>query len=170
MKKRTLDTGAFILRVLSLFLLLLLAAAFTYSFIKNIVRSEGFGEIALSLLPLAAALGFWTVLFLSVRSLGTKIITDNNGIGITRFGKRSIFMPWEDVKEAGIGHTPSRIFHPERLYFASRPLTEEEKKDLDLAPHVLVYCSGLSRSWIAHFRQYCPVPLPPEYSGDKVSG
>lgn len=164
MKLKTLSTAAYILRILSLFPILLFTAFFTYSFIKNITRAIGFVDITLSLLPLIVALGFWAVLVLSIRSLATRLVTDTDGIGIARFGVRRFFIRWEDVAEAGTGYTPSRISHPKRLYFATRSLTEDEKKDLDLAPRVLVYCSGLSRSWINHFRRCCPVPLPPEYA------
>lgn len=169
MKQKTLSTTAYILRILSLFPVFLFAAFFTYSFIKNIGRAIDFVDIILSLLPLIAALGFWTVLALSIRSLATRLVTDTDGIGIARFGVRRFFIRWEDVAEAGIGHTPSRISHPKRLYFATRSLTEDEKKDLDLAPRVLVYCSGLSGSWIAHFQRCCPAPLPPEYAVDSAA-
>lgn len=110
---------------------------------------------------------FFALLILSVdffecRAIGARLYMNENGIGVSRFGRTKVFLPWNDIREIGLGSIPTPFGKKERVYFSNRKLNETERADLITLKYHTVHFSHIPKEWYGKMSERLPVPMPEE--------
>lgn len=101
------------------------------------------------------ALLLWCIVFFEIRSFGSKLFIDDNGISIKRFHKTKVNLQWHDICETGIGFIPTPIGSKKRLYLATKHLSDNQKQDLLTLKYETVHFSYLPKGWTKIICEKC---------------
>lgn len=116
---------------------------------------------------------FFALLVLSVdffecRAMGARLYMNEEGLGIRRFGRTKVFIPWENIRDIGTGSIPTPFGCKKRVYFCDRKLSEQEKNDLITMKYHTVHFAHIPGEWYPRMRQRLPIPIPAEIEADYV--
>lgn len=100
--------------------------------------------------------------FFECRAMGARLCMNEEGIGISRFGRMKVFIKWNEIKEIGIGSIPTPFGKKERVYFCDRKLDEQEKNDLVTLKYHTVHFSYIPKGWYEKMNEFLPMPLTEE--------
>lgn len=142
--------------------LLVLAAVSTYSFLYCLRYIEGAENIIIEAITGALAVLLWGVIYFEVRALTAVLYTDDDGIGIKRFGKTKVYLKWDDICEIGVGKIPAPYGHAERVYLSDKKLSDEDKRDLVTIRFHTVYFSYIPKAFADMIEKRCHLSFPPE--------
>lgn len=110
---------------------------------------------------------FFAVLILGVdffecRAMGARLYMDADGIGVRRFGRRKVFLRWNEIREIGTGSIPTPFGSKQRVYFCDRPLNGQERSDLITLKYHTVHFSYIPKDWYPEMAARLPVAIPKE--------
>lgn len=147
---------------LHMIFLLIFAVISTHSFLHILKYIQGTESIIIEVITGALAVLLWGVLYFEVRALTAVLYTDDDGIGIRRFGKTKVYLKWNDICEIGIGKIPAPYGHAERIYLSDKKLSDEDKNDLVTIRFHTVYFSYIPKTFAEMIQNKCGLSLPPE--------
>lgn len=142
--------------------LLIFAAVSTYSFIYGLNYIQAAENVIIEFITGAFAILLWGVLYFEVRALTAVLYTDDNGIGVKRFGKTKVYLKWDDICEIGVGKIPAPYGHAERVYLSDKKLSDEDKKDLITIRFHTVYFSYIPKEFADMIQKKCNLSMPAE--------
>lgn len=107
---------------------------------------------------------FFALLILSVdffecRAMGARRYMNDEGIGVSRFGRTKVFIKWDDIKEIGTGSIPTPFGSKPRVYFCDRKLGEAERADLVTLKYHTVHFSYIPKEWYEIMSERLPVKM-----------
>jgi len=102
---------------------------------------------------------FFGSAYLLVRQLFELIELSDSGIALKCFGRVKTQIGWSRLHEVGIGVTKSNNRRYNTLYFSSRALSEEHRREL-FTESGLITLDRIGRSAADYIRRRCPLPIP----------
>ena len=147
--------------VIHTFFMFFMSLYFLYSFIYNLINAESTMEYLLTFMVLCFAMSIWGSLYISIRSLKTKIFVDENGMGIKRFNRTIVYIRYEDIRETGTGKALGPMGETKKLYFSPVALTEDKEENLDKLQNEIIYFTEIDEEWMRYIE---------EHSGLKIDG
>lgn len=159
---RTHSAKATVLHAIYMVVLLAFAIVSTHSFVYDLRYIQETENIIIEIITGALAVLLWGVLYFEVRALTAVLYTDDNGIGIKRFGKTKVYLKWDDICEIGVGKIPAPYGHAERVYLSDKKLSEKDKSDLITIRFHTVYFSYVPKSFADIVQKKCNLSFPPE--------
>lgn len=147
------------LQLLQSICMFLLSLFFLWSFIVNLINAHNLMEYLLTIMVLCFSLSVWASFYISLRSLQTTIFVNEDGMGIKRFNKTKIYIKYEDIKEIGIGKALTPMGEKQKLYFATRSLSQTEKNNLDLLQNEIIYFTNLEDDWKQYIENHSNIVL-----------
>ena len=145
-----------------IFVLLAFAILATHSFFYVLQYTKNTETLITEINTAVLVILFWGVLYFEVRALTAVLYTDDNGIGIRRFGKTKVYLKWTDICEIGIGKIPTPYGSAERIYLSDKKLSAEERNDLITIRFHTVYFSYLPKAFAELIQEKCNLSLPPQ--------
>lgn len=113
----------------------------------------------LAIMSLVFGISAFASCWYSVRYLATSVWLEETGISKKQFGKTVIFLPWSEIRFAGICTKYSPQGEKKRYCLAPWVLTHEERKNLDSAAKKVIYFSSLSSEELAYIKARCPLEI-----------
>lgn len=162
MTTRTHNLKSTVFHAVQIVLLLTFACISTYSFLYCLPYMKHAENVIAEIVTAFLAILLWGVLYFEVRAVTAVLYTDENGIGIKRFGKTKIYLKWNDIGDIGVGKIPTPYGYAERMYLSDKKLSDEEKHDLITIRFHTVYFSYIPKRFADMIREKCRMSLPHE--------
>lgn len=96
----------------------------------------------------------------SISNLASVVVIDETGMSIRRFHKTNCFLPWDQIRFAGICTKHSYRGLQKRYCFAARELSDDERNDVARIEVPHIYFSWMTQAELDYIRSHSP--LQPE--------
>lgn len=138
------------------------SGVFFHSAVTQLPNVHDFSSALVSLSVFLAGGSVFGAAYYLARSLITVRKVSEEGLSLSRHGRIVLFIRWEEIAEVGIGKAPTPRGDIRKLYFSTRPLTADEKNDLNKAQKCSFYFSHLNAEWLSYLKSHSPLALPEE--------
>lgn len=162
MKQKTLSAGFYLMRLCTVFVLLLLFLVFAYSSVQMCLYVHNFPTFCAALFCVVFTLSVLGTLIFSVRSVSVRLHATEAGVSLSAFGRTVHEILWDDLMEVGIGMVHSPTGPVNRLYFSPVCLTERERNDLDQLRDTVIFFGWYAPETLDYLRELSPIPIPDE--------
>lgn len=162
MIKRTYTTKQIVIHALFITFLLIISTMLTISIIYNLLNINCREDLVAICVNIIFDFLMIASIFFESRAYFSKIYITDEGLGIKRFKKVKVFIKWSDIKDIGICHIPTPYGSDERIYFAEKVLTDEEKENMITLKHHTVHFTYIPKSWYQKMTEHLPLEIPLE--------
>lgn len=118
---------------------------------------RGLPVFTLSLLSIMFGICSFASFRLSILNLATHIRLDDGGMYIERFGKTLNYLPWGDIRFAGVCIKASYRGKQKRYCFSDRRLSAEERANITAAGGRNIYFSAVNPRVLDYIRERSPI-------------
>lgn len=119
----------------------------TYGFLYDLSRLKIKDDVIVTGIELFFVLMLWCVVFFEVRSFGSRLFIDDDGIGVKRYKSIKVYLKWSEICETGVGYIPTPFGNKKRIFLSAKHLTDEQKRDLLTLKYETVHFSYIPKGW-----------------------